>query len=221
MRRKERGEEKDGEADEDGDGKEQKDTAGGDGGSNEVVSGLEGDTTECKGSLEIGHIPGCGRYAYDSWRIFCRDVLRGVAEDYNGKGAISPPPTTSPASADAASAEADAEATTPTSRHPPTHDPSPPTKPRASEETDAVPFEPEWKRVLPQDKELIATLRWMWLREGWIWDPSSGAKRSATHDEMERARKGEMEVQDLRERKFAERALAGGAEDGGGDGGVG
>ncbi|RMY72466.1 hypothetical protein D0863_04496 [Hortaea werneckii] len=228
-------EEKDGE-DGDGNGEERKDIAGGDGGSNEAVSGLEGDTTECKGSLEIGHIPGCGRYAYDSWRIFCRDVLRGVAEDYNGKGAISSaPPTTStasstaPASADAARAEAEAEIPTPSTSHhplpppPPPHEIQPPNKTPASKEEGeevAVPFEPEWKRVLPQDKELIATLRWMWLREGWIWDPSSGAKRPATLEEMERARRGEMEVQDVRERKFAERALlVGGAEEGGGGGG--
>ena len=26
---------------------------------------------------EIGQLPGCGAYAMDSWRIFCRDELRG------------------------------------------------------------------------------------------------------------------------------------------------
>ncbi|RMY68725.1 hypothetical protein D0863_06914 [Hortaea werneckii] len=195
--------------------------------SGSAVAGLEGDTSECKGSLEIGHIPGCGRYAYDSWRIFCRDVLRGVAEDYNGKGAI-PPPTTTPFSASTlptSAGEAEAPTSTPTSHHPP---PPPshnaPTNPPTEE---PIPFEPEWKRVLPQDKELIATLRWMWLREGWIWDPSNGAKRPATLEEMERARRGEMEVRDPKERMFAERAVGGGAqgggaeEDDGGDGGDG
>ncbi|OTA35285.1 hypothetical protein BTJ68_04272 [Hortaea werneckii EXF-2000] len=186
-------EEMDGDEEGEGEGEEQKDVAGG--GSDEAVSGLEGDTTQCKGSLEIGHIPGCGRYAYDSWRIFCRDVLRGVAEDYNGKGAIPPPP----------------------------HETLPPTETSASKEEEeeeaTVPFEPEWKRVLPQDKELIATLRWMWLREGWIWDPSNaGARRLATPEEMERARRGEMEVQDAREKTFAVRALGGaGVEDERGD----
>ncbi|KAI7197520.1 hypothetical protein KC316_g4005 [Hortaea werneckii] len=225
--KKEKAEDKDGERDveeeEHGDGEEKKD-AGGDGSSNEAVSGLDGDTTECKGSLEIGHIPGCGRYAYDSWRIFCRDVLRGVAEDYNGKGAIPPPSNISPASADAASASASAKATTTTSRHPSPHphETKPTSQTKAKEEgEEGVPFQPEWKRVLPQDKELIATLRWMWLREGWIWDPSSGAKRSATQEEMDRARKGEMEVQDSRERKFAERALVGSENVGGGNRGVG
>ncbi|KAI7543896.1 hypothetical protein KC317_g16156, partial [Hortaea werneckii] len=108
---------------------------------------------------------------------------------------------------------------------PPNRDAQNPTarpKPNDDEENPLVPFEPEWKRVLPQDKELIATLRWMWLREGWIWDPSNGAKRPATLEEMERARRGEMEVRDAKERKFAERAVVGGAEgNGGGDGGGG
>ncbi|KAK4952043.1 hypothetical protein LTR10_009963 [Elasticomyces elasticus] len=48
---------------------------------------VESDATDCAGALEIGHMPGCGPYAWDSWRIFCRDVLRGVAQDYNGLGA--------------------------------------------------------------------------------------------------------------------------------------
>ncbi|KAI6829126.1 hypothetical protein KC358_g7078 [Hortaea werneckii] len=185
--------------------------------SGSAVAGLEGDTPECKGSLEIGHIPGCGRYAYDSWRIFCRDVLRGVAEDYNGKGAI-PLPTTTPSSA--ATLPASAEALTPTSHHPPPPPPPSHNAPTNQPTEVPIPFEPEWKRVLPQDKELIATLRWMWLREGWIWDPSDGAKRPATLEEMERARKGEMEVRDPKERKFAERAARGGGGEvnGGGDG---
>ena len=119
---------------------------------------IEGDTADCKGALEIGHMPGCQRYAYDSWRIFCRDVLRGVAEDYKGKG------------------------------------------------TQEEGFQPEWQRVLAMDKELIATLRWMWLREGWIWDCKTGDRRRATDEEMERALKGEMDVQDPLEKKFAAQA---------------
>lgn len=99
------------------------------------------DADLCAGALEIGHLPGCGPYAWDSWRIFCRDVLRGVAEDYNGAGA------------------------------------------------DAG-FEPEWKRVVPLDKELRAFLRWMWLREGWVWDPLTGKKRRADKEEMRSAREG-------------------------------
>ncbi|KAI0969986.1 DNA glycosylase [Xylaria arbuscula] len=75
---------------------------------------------------EIGHMTQ-GPYALDSWRIFCRDVLRGEALDWNGGG-------------------------------------------REGE------FQPEWMRVLPRDKELRACLRWMWMREGWQWDPATGEK---------------------------------------------
>ena len=116
-----------------------------------------GDSDDCAGALEIGHLPGTGPYACDSWRIFCRDVLRDVAEDYVGKG----------------SAEG---------------------------------FVPEWQKVVPLDKELRACLRWMWLREGWIWNHENGEKRLATEEEMEKALQGEMEIEDPQERKFAAQA---------------
>ena len=45
------------------------------------------DDDERQGAFEIGHLPGCGPYAMDSWRIFCRDRLRGLASGYNGGGA--------------------------------------------------------------------------------------------------------------------------------------
>ncbi|KAJ9645129.1 hypothetical protein H2199_003133 [Coniosporium tulheliwenetii] len=89
---------------------------------------LDDDDTRL-GAWEVAHLPGCGPYAMDSWRIFCRDVLRGVAQGWDGEGAEGG-------------------------------------------------FEPEWKRVLPKDKELRAFLRWMWLREGWAWDPGTGRRRS-------------------------------------------
>lgn len=91
---------------------------------------------ERQGGLEIAHIPGLSRYAWDSWRIFCRDKLRGLAADYKGTGAAS--------------------------------------------ET----FEPEWKRVLPEDKELRPYLRWMWLKEGWHWDPLTGKKTRMSKEEL-------------------------------------
>ncbi|KAI1431107.1 DNA glycosylase [Xylaria sp. CBS 124048] len=105
----------------------------------------EGDEEEEKGkkkkkskkpssAWEIGHMTQ-GPYALDSWRIFCRDRLRGV----------SPP-----------------------SNHPDTD----PSAPRGTKK----PFQPEWMRVRPRDKELRAYLRWMWMREGWRWDPNTGAK---------------------------------------------
>ncbi len=79
---------------------------------------------------EIGHMTS-GPYALDSWRIFCRDRLRGVAEGWNGEGNY--------------------------------------------EEG----FQPEWMRVVPEDKELRAFLRWMWLKEGFEWDPFTGEKEVA------------------------------------------
>ncbi|KAJ6120461.1 hypothetical protein N7523_004741 [Penicillium sp. IBT 18751x] len=36
---------------------------------------------------EIAHLPGVGAYSLDSWRIFCRDALRGLAMDWTGTGA--------------------------------------------------------------------------------------------------------------------------------------
>lgn len=124
---------------------------------------IEGDVEDCAGALEIAHLPGCGAYAYDSWRIFCRDVLRGVvATDYLGT-------TTHPCSR-STKEEGEGEG-----------------------KGEVVSFEPEWKRVLPQDKELRACLRWMWLKEGWIWDPVTGAKRRATPEEIEKANKGDMD----------------------------
>jgi hypothetical protein len=118
---------------------------------------------DVRGALEIAHISGCGPYAWDSWRIFCRDALRGRAEDYNGKGAADPES-----------------------------------------------FVPEWQRVLPLDKELRACLRWMWLREGWVWDCESGAKRAATEEERRAGEMGEMSFGDEGEEKFAKDAAAAG-----------
>ncbi|KAK4110562.1 hypothetical protein N656DRAFT_757525 [Canariomyces notabilis] len=47
-------------------------------------------------------------------------------------------------------------------------------------------FQPEWMRVLPRDKELRALLRWMWMREGWEWDPRTG-EREPLRDDMRMA----------------------------------
>ena len=88
---------------------------------------------------EVAHLPSLGPYAIDSYRIFHRDMLRGLATDWNGDQA----------------------------------------KPG---------FEPEWKRVVPLDKELRAFLRWMWLKQGWIWDPETGGKVKASEERMERER---------------------------------
>ena len=78
---------------------------------------------------EISHLPGLGPYSHDSWRIFCRDNLRGL--------------------------------------------------PKSDEKEDSTGFEPEWKRVLPTDKELRAYLTWMWLKEGWTWNKETGQRTKA------------------------------------------
>ncbi|KAH3012107.1 hypothetical protein KXW60_009280 [Aspergillus fumigatus] len=108
-------------------------------GRDECIGDDENDT---RVAWEIAHLPGVGPYSLDSWRIFCRDELRGLAKDWKGNGA---------ASAD---------------------------------------FEPEWKSVLPQDKELRAYLTWMWLKEGWIWDRHTGERKRASEKMMRAARRG-------------------------------
>lgn len=84
---------------------------------------------------EVAHLPSIGPYALDSFRIFHRDMMRGLATDWNGRGA----------------------------------------KPG---------FEPEWKRVVPTDKELKAYLQWMWLKEGWIWSPTTAVRTRASKGRM-------------------------------------
>ncbi|KAF5877955.1 putative pre-mrna splicing factor protein [Botrytis fragariae] len=51
-------------------------------------------------------------------------------------------------------------------------------------------FQPEWMRVLPEDKELRAFLRWMWLKEGFEWDPLTGEKEVAGREVMRAALEG-------------------------------
>ncbi|KAG9236506.1 hypothetical protein BJ875DRAFT_482243 [Amylocarpus encephaloides] len=92
---------------------------------------------------EIGHMTQ-GPYALDSWRIFCRDELRGLATDWNGED--------------------------------------------SKEEC----FQPEWMRVLPEDKELRAYLRWMWLKEGFEWDPFTGEKEVASKKLLTAAKNGKI-----------------------------
>ena len=80
---------------------------------------------------EIFHLPGIGDYALDSWRIFCRDSLRGIPSDLQDM--------TSPNGA-------------------------------------AHERKQEWTSVIPLDKELIAYIRWRWLRLNYLWNPVKGSK---------------------------------------------
>ena len=95
---------------------------------------------------EIGHMTQ-GKYAIDSWRIFCRDRLLGRAKDWNGKG---------------------------------TKDD----------------FQPEWMRVKPDDKELRAYLRWMWMCEGWEWDPLTGERKPLRQEMKDAVNNGRVEYDD-------------------------
>ena len=132
------------------------------------VAGPE-ETDPRRGAWEIAHLPGAGSYALDSWRIFCRDELRGLAEDYNGKGAR-------PTSLGRIQRKGGAEA---------------PIKESDLE----VPFEPEWKRVMPRDKELKAFLRWMWLKDDFDWNPETGERKRASLALLERVNRGAEEVE--------------------------
>lgn len=143
------------------------------------------------GAWEIAHLPGVGAYAIDSWRIFCRDVLRGVATAWDGEDAEASAMVHS-ASCHHKSNQRDARG----------HDVNSDldldaqdeetrtghASPREHRELMAVgetrsQFEPEWMRVVPLDKELRAYLRWKWLKNGWVWDPLTG-KRTRV-EEME------------------------------------
>jgi methyl-CpG-binding domain protein 4 len=96
---------------------------------------------------EISHLPGLGPYSHDSWRMFCRDQLRGLSTGWNGEGG-------------------------------------------------AEGFEPEWKRVLPKDKELRAWMTWMWMKEGWKWDCETGRRTKASDELMDLARGGGVVVEE-------------------------
>lgn len=53
----------------------------------DVKPGETVDDDDPRVAWEMAHLPGLGAYATDSWRIFCRDVLRGLASDWNGSDA--------------------------------------------------------------------------------------------------------------------------------------
>lgn len=134
---------------------------------------------------EIGHLPGLGAYAHDSWRMFCRDVLRGVAQGWNGEGATT---TTPRMAADVKrSIEGDVEGKMNSEVADPTHEPE---VSNAVENQQEQRVEPEWKRVLPADKELRAWMTWMWLKEGWVWNYKTGERVRASAELMARARGG-------------------------------
>jgi methyl-CpG-binding domain protein 4 len=111
------------------------------GDSRDVLAGEVIEDEDNRVAWEIAYLPGLGPYSHDSWRIFCRDKLRGLSESWSGEGGQEG-------------------------------------------------LEPEWKRVLPTDKELRAYLTWMWLKEGWLWNKETGERKKADEELLERARGG-------------------------------
>ncbi|KAN0122722.1 hypothetical protein V8E51_001048 [Hyaloscypha variabilis] len=121
-----------------------------------------GDEDE-RDAWEIGHMTQ-GPYAIDSWRIFCRDRLRGEADSWNGEGR-------------------------------------------------GEGFQPEWMRVLPEDKELRAYLRWMWLKEGFEWDPFTGDKEAARPQLMRAAMEGRIAWDDQGGMRILDEPMSANSED--------
>ncbi|KAL2402465.1 hypothetical protein ABEF95_001812 [Exophiala dermatitidis] len=179
---------------------------------------LDDDAHDHRVAWEISHLPGLGPYSHDSWRIFCRDELRGVKAKKQDQdtGREAQKPSQVPAKAELVEKEggqADADP-----------DPVPAVSVTAEKATtrsaetgaeDAVggtdvhegsseaaasdafaPFEPEWKRVVPLDKELRAYLTWMWLKEGWVWNKETGQRTKAPEELLAKARGGGIIVEE-------------------------
>lgn len=158
---------------------------------------------------EIGHLPGVGAYAHDSWRMFCRDVLRGLARGWNGEGA------------DAISRKTTAEDTPEqheeAERHvhgKAAHLAAQPDPRQPEREQEEVPFEPEWKRVLPSDKELRAWMTWMWLKEGWVWNYRTGECVRASDELLSKATGGGVLREELQKDELVVEGLDEEARDG-------
>ncbi|KAB8302086.1 hypothetical protein EYC80_005537 [Monilinia laxa] len=74
-------------------------------------------------------------------------------------------------------------------------------------------FQPEWMRVVPEDKELRAFLRWMWLKEGFEWDPFTGEKEVAGTDLLRAAMEGRIAWDDAGGMRILEVETEGRADD--------
>jgi methyl-CpG-binding domain protein 4 len=130
---------------------------------------------------EIGHMTQ-GPYALDSWRIFCRDKLRGLADGWNGEGTHDYSSHVDGASPFLGRLSSGAKA----GENPLKHGADQVSRGQGA-------FQPEWMRTMPLDKELRAYLRWMWLKEGFLWDPFTGEKEVASAELLEAAMEGRLE----------------------------
>ncbi|SNX86766.1 uncharacterized protein MEPE_05475 [Melanopsichium pennsylvanicum] len=98
----------------------------------------------------ISIYPGVGRYAIDSWRIFVAGG--GASVGLGGAKPVSPFDTCADNEEKPDMLIGTVSTMTP---------------------NDAK-IEPEWKSVMPLDKELRAYLIWRWAKEGQVWDPLDG-----------------------------------------------
>ncbi|KAJ2905332.1 hypothetical protein MKZ38_005631 [Zalerion maritima] len=176
---------------------------------------------------EIGHLTN-GQYALDSWRIFCRDGFLARS---------SPPATNADAagSVNASGSDDNTDADTQIETDPnnsnnnnnnnscvasyPPLEHGPKTKASYPKPEPEPEPEPEWHRVLPQDKELRACLWWMWMREGWEWDPLDGSKLPLREEMRKAVNEGRVAWDDKTgELEIVDAAAAGVSEDGDGGG---
>lgn len=109
---------------------------------------IEDEEIDPRVAWEVSHLPGVGAYALDSWRIFCRDSLRGIRSGRANVDSIDD----------------------------------------ATEERLQ-----EWTRVVPLDKELIAYVRWRWLRLNYLWNPVDGSKLKVDVQLVERLQNQEIQ----------------------------
>ncbi|KAJ9627557.1 hypothetical protein H2204_009596 [Knufia peltigerae] len=130
---------------------------------------IDDDETDARVAWEISHLPGLGPYSHDSWRMFCRDELRGLSTGWNGEGRNS------------------------SSSH---NDQDYHEYEKPENKTKTKNFEPEWKRVVPLDKELRAWLTWMWMKEGWVWNKETGQRLKASDELMATANGGGVVVEE-------------------------
>lgn len=162
---------------------------------------LDDDEHDGRVAWEISHLPGLGPYSHDSWRIFCRDQLRGVRPRNGNINGVAKLDADEDEGREAALKEWDGgdEAFPPhTSTLNGTEDDWTRLIP-IEDDRDAAqpaPFEPEWKRVVPADKELRAYLTWKWIKEGWVWNKETGERRKAPEELMTQARGGGIVVEE-------------------------
>lgn len=102
----------------------------------------------------IGIYPGVGRYAIDSWRIFVAGG--GASVGLQGEKPVSPFDTAHRMAVSVTDSKSTASQSS--------------SLPNSA----ASLKEPEWKSVMPLDKELRAYLIWRWAKEGCVWDPIRG-----------------------------------------------